>query len=271
MDEFIALLEPFLPQNLNVSELIEGTVILCAGIFVIGLIGRLFFGKKSVLNQSVSSAIGILFIYIVTIVIYSTGVNLGFLLSPLPFISLSGENMYLFNFLNADYTDICYQLLNMIVLSFLTNLVHEWLPTGKKLVGWYFYRCLTVLLAMVLHLIVSALLNAWLPEDILTWAPTILLFVLLAMMFVGALKLIVSAALSFISPVIAILYTFFFTSSMGKKLSKAVLTTALVSGLILILNLFDISVIYIGASALTAYIPLLIILLIIWYVIGHLF
>ena len=271
MDELLALLKSYLPENLNVNELIEGTVILCAGIFLFGLIGRLFFGKKSVLNQSVSSAIGILFIYIVTIVIYSTGVNLGFLLSPLPFISLSGENMYLFNFLNANYKDICYQLLNMVVLAFLTNLVHEWLPTGKKLIGWYFYRCLTVLLAMVLHLIVSSLLNAWLPEDILALAPTILLFVLLAMMFMGALKLIVSAALSFISPVIAVLYTFFFTSAMGKKLSKAVLTTALVSGLMLILNLFDISVIYIGASALTAYIPLLIILLVIWYVIGHIF
>lgn len=271
MDEIMNLLESIVPANFNIEAFFKGTVILCAGIFIIGLLGRLIFGKKSVLNQSVSCTIGILFIYIVTVVIYSTGVNLGFLLSPLPFVSISGDYLYLFNFLSADYKVICYQLLNMIILAFLVNLAHGWLPTGKKLLSWYFYRCLTVLVAMVLHLIVSALLSAWLPADILTWSPVILLFVLLAMMLVGGLKVIVGAALTVVNPVIAFLYTFFFSSAVGKQLSKAVLTTALVAGLILIMNFFGVSAVFIGASVLTAYIPLLVILLIIWYVIGHIF
>jgi glutamine synthetase len=50
------------------------------------------------------------------------------------------------------------------------------------------------------------------------------------------------------------------------KLSE--LTTAIMAGLVYALNYFGISVIYIGTAVLTAYIPLLIVLLILWYVIG---
>lgn len=271
MDAIMNLLGPYLPANFNLEEFLTGVVVLCGGIFLFGVIGRLLFGKKSVLNQSVSSAIGILFIYIVTVVIYSTGVNLGFLISPLPFIELNGEHLHIFNFLTANFNMICYQLLNMIILAFLVNLVHSWLPAGKKLLGWYFYRCLTVLIAMVLNLIASAILSAWMPADILEKAPTILLIILLAMMMVGGLKMIVGIALTFINPLVAVLYTFFFSSAVGKQLSKAVLTTGLLAGLVLALNYFGVTAVFIGSAVLTAYIPLLVVLLLIWYIIGHIF
>ena len=84
---------------------------------LISCVGRLIFGKKSVLNQSVSSAIGILFIYCLYIVIHATGVSLGFMLSPLPFISLEGDFLSVFIFAGKDYTVICGELLNMVILE----------------------------------------------------------------------------------------------------------------------------------------------------------
>ena len=68
----------------------------------------------------------------------------------------------------------------------------------------------------------------------------------------------------------AVLYNFFFANIIGKQLSKAILTTALLTALVCLLNYLQISTVYIASAALAAYLPLLIIILVLWYVIGHL-
>lgn len=259
-----------IPPDFNLNHFLTAALVICVGGLVIAGLGRLIFGKKSVLNQSVSSLIGILFIYAVTIVVYSYGVGLDFLISPLPFVTLGEEHLYLFPILSADYTQVCGHLLDMVILAFLVNLVNHWLPTGKKLLSWLLYRCLSVVIAMVLYTIVNSLLTAYLPEGLLTWAPVILLAILLGSLLLGALKLVVGAVLTTINPLIAVLYTFFFASVLGKHVSKALLTTALAALLVAGLDYLGISAIYIGAAALSAYIPLVLILLVLWFVIGKL-
>lgn len=270
MDEISNFLKSLIPDGFDLQKFLYAALILCVGALVIGFLGRLIFGKKSVLNQSVSSAIGILFIYALTIVLHSQGIDLKLLMSPLPFVTLEGDYLHLYSFISSDYVVACGQLLTMIVLAFLVNLVNGWLPTGKKLVPWLFFRCLSVILAMLLHTVVSVLLNMFLPEGLLTWAPVILLGLLLLMLATGALKFLVGAVIGTVNPVIGLLYTFFFSTVIGKQLSKAILTTGLIFALVAGLNYIGITAIYIASSALIAYIPLLIVLLVLWYVIGHL-
>lgn len=270
MDDLINLIRSVVPEGFDPEVFLKAVIVLCVGSLILGFLGRVAFGKRSVLNQSVSSAIGILFIYAVTVVIYSYGVDLQFLVSPLPFVSLSGEYLRIFSFSASDYVTICGQLLNMIILSFLVNLVNNWLPRGKKLLGWLFFRCLSVAGAMLLHTLANGLLTAFLPQGLLTWAPVILLGLLVLMLAVGALKFLIGAVIGSVNPLIGLLYTFFFANVVGKQLSKAMLTTALLSALVLALNHVGCTAIFIGAAALAAYIPLLVVFLILWYVIGHL-
>ena len=157
----------------------------------------------------------------------------------------------------------------MIILAFLANLADGWLPKGKKLFAWFFFRCLSVMIAMLLHLLANAILNVLLPEGLLLWAPVVLLGLLFLMMAVGALKILVGALISTVNPVIGALYTFFFASIIGKQISKAVLTTALLAGIVWLLYSLGITAVFIASAALAAYIPLLIILLVLWYLVGH--
>lgn len=271
MDKIVNLLESIVPEGFQIEAFLKMALFLVLGIIVIGVIGRLAFGKGSVLNRSVSSAISILFIYVITIVIYSFGVNLQFLLAPLPFVSIEGEYLKLLIFNKIQYPQICNQLLSMIILAFLANLADGWLPKGKNLFGWFFFRCLSVVIAMLLHLIASAIINVLLPDGLLTWAPVVLLGLLVLMMLVGALKLLVGLLLSTVSPLIGALYTFFFANVIGKQISKAVLTTGILAGIVWLLHYLGISAVYIASAALAAYIPLLIILLVLWYLVGHIF
>ncbi len=271
MDKINGFLQSLIPGSFDIRVYITATLVILVAFLLLSILGRLLFGKKSILNQAISSAISILFIYIFTIVVYSLGVNLGFLISPLPFIGISENTLSIFVFEGVHYTVICNQILSMVILAFLANLANSWLPTGKKVYSWLFFRIISILLAMVLHLIVHTILTILLPNGFLTWAPVVLLGLLVIFISVGFLKVLIGTVLSVaVHPIIGVLYTFFFANIVGKQISKAVLTTGLLVGLIYLLNYFRIGVLVIAASALIAYIPLLIILLVVWYFVGRL-
>lgn len=271
MEAILSLLEAYVPEGIQIESYLKTGLFLLVGIAVFGVLGRTLFGKGAVLTRSVSSAISILFIYVVTIVIHSLGVDLKFLLSPLPFVRIDGDYLRVLIYSTNDYPQICNQILSMIILAFVANLADSWLPKGKNIFSWFFFRCLSVIIAIVLHLIANTVIAAFLPEGLLTWAPVVLLGLLVLMLMVGALKLVVGVALSTVNPIIGALYTFFFANIIGKQISKAVLTTAILAGVVFLLHTLGIAAVYIAASVLVMYVPFLIILLVLWYLIGRIF
>ena len=246
----------------------KAVIIMAAGTLLLGAVGRFIFGKKSVLKESVSSAIGILFVYAATVVFRSLGGKFEMFVAPLPLVSFAGEKMHLFSFPGADYTVICTQVLSMIILAFLANLMETFLPKGKKLIGWLFWRCLSIVLAIGAHLLVTWLFTKYLPEGLVTYAPTILLGLLILLLLVGALKILVGALLATVNPLIGAFYTFFFATIVGKALTKAILTAAILCAVVAGLTHIGCVSVSIASAALIAYIPLLLILLIVWYVVG---
>lgn len=271
MDQLVNTLSPYLPAGFDLEGAFRMMLIVALGSLVLGIIGRVFFGKRSGLNHSVSSAVGILFVYAVTIVIYTFDpVNLSRFLSPLPFVTFSGDSLYLFSFTGAEYSEICTQVLNMVILAFLVNVLDSFIPKGKNIFTWYLLRFITVVLAMAAQLLVTGLLAAFLPGVLVTYAPIILVGILLLLLLLSVLKVILGLVLTVANPILGAIYGFFFSSMIGKMLGKAVLTTLLLSALVYVLEKLGYTVICIAAAALSAYIPLVIVLLVLWYVLGHL-
>ena len=246
-------------------------LILLLGTFLLSVFGRFVFGKRSALNNAVSSAIGILFIYALTVVLGTTGTQYSDLIAPLPFVTIQSETMTLFAFEGAHYTEVCSQLLSMVILAFLVNLADSWLPKGKNIFSWLFFRVLTVVIGYLIHLVVVGLFATYLPEGLVTYAPVILLALLILMLLTGALKLVVGAVISTVNPIIGGLYTFFFASVVGKQITKAVLTTAILAALVIGLQYIGFSVISIASAALMAYIPFMVILIVLWYIVFKIF
>ncbi len=269
MQPVIDFFASLVPAGFDAAAFLKGGLLLLFTTLAVALLARLIFGKESVLSRSVSSAISILFIYVITIVILSYGVDLKFILSPLPFVEVNGDYLELLIYSTDNYPYICNQLLAMIILAFLTNLADGWLPKGKHFPGWLFFRCLSVVIAMFLHLVVNAIFTAFLPEGLLTWAPVVLLGLLVLMLLLGVLKLLVGALLSSVHPLLGFFYSFFFANAVGKQISKAMLTTALLAGMVYLLHAMGCSAIYIASSALAAYAPFLILLLALWFLVGR--
>lgn len=262
MDTIVSFFQDF---SIDFHLFWKAALILLIGTLVLSLLGRFAWGKRSVLNAAVSSVFGILFIYAISVVLRSAGMQYADWIAPLPFVTISNNAISLFSFAGAHYTVICSEILSMIILAFLVNLAEGWLPKGKNVLTWVFFRCLTVSIAYFLHLIVVGLFANLFPAGIVTYAPVILLAILIVLLLTGALKIVVGALLSTVNPIIGGLYTFFFANAIGKQITKAILTTAILTALVIGLQYVGANTIYFAVDSLPAYIPIALILVALWY------
>lgn len=263
-------LAAFIPTEVDFLHMLKFVALFALISLLGGFFGRVAFGKRSNLNHAVSSAMGILFMAIITALIYIFDpYSLSQYLSPLPYVAYTGDYMVLFSFLGSDLPTICSEVLSMVILAFLVNLLDTFIPKGERVVTWYLLRFLTVLLAMAAHIAATWAIATYVPVSLATWAPVILLGVLLATMLMGVLNVILGAFLTVVSPFLGAMYAFFFSNIIGKQISKAVLTTILLTALAIVLEYFGYTVLYIAGAALGTYTPLLIVLLALWYLIGH--
>ena len=259
-----------IPAEVDFLSTMQFLLLFAAGSLILSLLGRAVLGKRSSLNHSVSSAMGILCIYVVTIVVYTCKPwNLAEFLSPLPFVTFLDNHIMLLPFTKAEIPILCHEILSLVILAFLVNLLDTFIPQGESILGWYALRFLTVVLSMALHLVVNWAFNTYLPDVLVTYAPVILLGLLLGMLLLGVLNVILGLVLTVVNPFIGAVYTFFFSNIVGKQLTKAVFSTALICAVIFLLEYFGYTVICITTGALVSYIPFIAVLAILWYLIGH--
>lgn len=271
MDLPLSQITSMLPVELDLPSMLKFVLFLAAGALVVALLSRLIFGRRSAWNHAISSAMGILIIYVVTVAVYTFQPgNLSSYLSPLPFIQFSGSNLYFLSFRDAGIDTLCENILSLLILAFLVNAIDCLIPRGKRIFGWYLLRFLSVAVAIGLHYAVNLAAHTFLPGVLVTYAPIILIGILLAMFLLGVLNVLLSLLLIAVNPILGGIYAFFFSNILGKQLTKSMLTTVLICALFFALSCLDISVVCISADALVAYIPLLIVLLVLWYLIGHL-
>lgn len=242
-----------------------------AGALLLGLMGRVFLGKRSSLNRSLSSAIGILAIYALSVILYTYKPwSLDSLVSPLPFVRLTGDYLVVLPFRGTAFPALCSEVLSLVILSFLVNLLDTFLPQGKSALGWFGLRFFTVILGLLLQLMANWAFQTYLPEVLVTYAPAVLLILLAAMLLMGLLNLVLSVALAAVNPIFGALYAFFFGTAVGKQLSKAIFTSGIICCVFFLLDRFGYTVICISAASLMTYIPLALTLLVLWFFIGYL-
>lgn len=264
-------LSSIIPIQIDFPAMLKFIATIVTVTLVLSLMTRIVYGKHSSLNQAISFSIGILFVYVATIVIYTFNpAKLSRFLAPLPFVQFSGEYMHILSFGDSKLATLCSHFLSLVILAFLVNLLDQFIPKGKKMIRWYLLRFLTTALSIGLHYLVTWASHKFLPGVLVTYAPIILLSILIISLLIGALKGLLSLVLIIINPIIGAIYTFFFSNILGKQLSKAVLTSGLICAVFYALDHWGYSVICISAAALISYLPLLLVLLLLWYLIGHL-
>lgn len=259
------------PAQIDLAVTAKFLLFFVAASLILGVMGRVCLGKRSSLNRSLSSAVGILAIYAMSVILYTYKPwSLDALVSPLPFVRFAGEYLVIIPFQGTAFPALCSEILSLVILAFLVNLLDTFMPQGGSALGWYFLRFATVVLGMLLQLMANYAFQTYLPNVLVTYAPAILLVLLAAMLLMGLLNLLLSVVLTAVNPIFGAMYAFFFGNAVGKQLSKAIFTTGIICCVFFLLDYFGYTVISISAASLMTYIPLALVLLILWFLIGHL-
>lgn len=260
----------YLPTELSFTAVAQFLLYFAAASLVLGCISRVVLGKRSSLNHSLSSVMAVLFIYTATVVIYTFKPrNLDVLLSPLPFATFSDHYLIIHPITDLQFTALCTELLSLVILSFLINLVDTLLPDGEGIFNWILLRLITVLGCFALHLAVHWALRTYLPEVLATYAPTILLGTLVIMLLSGVVSLLFGLVIAITNPFLGAMYSFFFSNLVGKQISKSMFTSGVICAILYLMDRCGFVVILITPAALLAYIPMGLVLVGLWFLIGH--
>ena len=259
------------PADLDFIHIAKFLLLFSAGSLILSVLGRFILGKRSSLNHSLSSVMGILFVYAFTIILYtlipwSTAGSL----SPLPFVTFFNEYLVVMPVVGIYPTVLARELLNLIILAFFVNLLDIMIPQGKSIIGWYCLRFFMVAIAMMGYLLIQWAFHTYAPALLQEYAPLILLLILVAMLLLGFLNAVLGLILTISNPFVGAVYYFFFSNIVGKQLTKAVFTSGILCVILFFMDQAGYSFIHISMTALTAYVPVALISLVLWYLIGHL-
>lgn len=245
-------------------------VLLIAVVLGLGLLFRLILGPGSNLNRAISCSLGILCIYALTVVVYTVNPwDLSRFLSPLPMVSFRQTILLITSFQYSPFPALCTEILKLLILCFLVNILDSIIPKGSSVFGWIVLRLILVIVSILANLSASWAINQYLPGFLVEYAPSVLLLLLAAFFLLGITKALLGLVLTVVNPILGAAYAFFFSSLIGKQLSKAFLTSILMCLLFFLLEKTGYGVISITTASLLSYIPLAGSLLVLWYLLGH--
>ena len=260
--------------NALIPATLEKSIILAALLIVfvlgLGLVFRLFFGRNCAVNRGISGFLEVLFIYAATVTVYTLKPwNLSQYLAPLPFAIFRGDILIVSYSACSTIPLLCSQLLSLIILCFIVHLLNFVLPRGRSFVPWLLMRAVCVVLAVGVDLAANWALNAFLPAVIAESAPVALITVLAVTLLVSLFNPLLCILFTAANPIVGLLYTFFFSNTIGKNLTRAVLSAGMVFALFYGMDYFECIVIDITPGALLRYSPFTLALLGVWYVFDY--
>ena len=260
--------------NALIPATLEKSIILSALLIVfvlgLGLVFRLFFGRNCAVNRGISGFLEVLFIYAATVTVYTLKPwNLTQYLAPLPFAIFRGDILIVSYSACSTIPLLCSQLLSLIILCFIVHLLNFVLPRGRSFVPRLLMRAVCVVLAVGVDLAANWALNAFLPAVIAESAPVALITVLAVTLLVSLFNPLLCILFTAANPIVGLLYTFFFSNTIGKNLTRAVLSAGMVFALFYGMDYFECIVIDITPGALLRYSPFALALLGVWYVFDY--
>lgn len=260
--------------NALIPATLEKSIVLSALLIVfvlgLGLVFRLFFGRNCAVNRGISGFLEVLFIYAATVTVYTLKPwNLTQYLAPLPFAIFRGDILIVSYSACSTIPLLCSQLLSLIILCFIVHLLNFVLPRGRSFIPWLLMRAVCVVLAVGVDLAANWALNAFLPAVIAESAPVALITVLAVTLLVSLFNPLLCILFTAANPIVGLLYTFFFSNTIGKNLTRAVLSAGMVFALFYGMDYFECIVIDITPGALLRYSPLALALLGVWYVFDY--
>lgn len=190
------------------------------------------FGKKTLLNQSISGVLNLIVIYLTASMCCIHFPPLRSMFSELPFLSVTDQSVSLVDPFTLNLGVLAPVLLRLMILILLVNLSDSFGMGGKTLLSWLFSQFVTVAIGLLIYTIVTAGLSLVLPAVLKRYA----IIPVAAVVVIGVLmlcaKFIFTVVVSGGNPYFSAVYKFF-TVNRGGSLFTTSALSFLLSALVL--------------------------------------
>ena len=237
MDATPLKLTAILPFEISISPSLKLLFIACFGILAISFLLRVIFGNHSVFVQALRATAAIIPIYSIAVLLFKIApAQFSGAVTALPFLQIFGSTLNIISLQSVGFKQICENIVTLYILSFFANLFVSTMPQGKSFIKKLVRFVLSFVLAYVTYRITTYLLHTYLPDLLTSYGPIILLGIMVAMFISGAVGLLLGLVLATVNPILGGICTFFFSRTVGRYLTKTIITTMLFVALIGVLS-----------------------------------
>ena len=260
------------PEGFQPLDLLQAVIYLIGIVMILALLVRLIHKKASQYNHALSSAMALMFMYLLLLMLHRVIPNIvDPVLVKLPLIDVNVETgaVSMFLFSGTDFTHCCEELLYLLILSFCLIGLDDIIPDAKNTGSWMLLQFIIACIAVAIYSFVIHCINLFIPEILTSMAPTILVCVLLFMVFLGILKVILTLVLAAVNPLLGAVSAFFSSHKVGLALGKSVMCSFVMVVAAALLKYNGLSVVSMADLTVLVCLLPLVVLAILWVVIGH--
>lgn len=233
----------------------EAALIFAVILFAAGAVFRISLGKGSNWTRALCAAVIVLLVYLTEVLLQLFLPQIRTQLPHLPFVYVDQQRFLLGNLERLSEPALFGGLVRLMILSFLVNLLDDFLPKGESFGNWCLWRGVLVVLALALYNFICPILEAAMPALFTVWAKPLILGCWIMILLSGAVKVLMGLILTVVNPLVGIVYAFFFSHKVGSQMSKAILTTLILTAVIAVLNHLEVLVFAFGSFSPAVYAP----------------
>ena len=261
------------PEGFKPMDMIKGLVYIIAVSVIIAVVTRLIHKKASQYNHALSSGMALMFMYMLLIQLRRLFPELiDPVLSKLPLIELNAEagTIGLYHFTAKEFLHGCTEYLYLFILCFCLIGLDDLIPDAKNAASWIVLQFVILSLSFVIYNFVIKCLNHFIPEMMDSFAPMILVSILLFMIFLGLLKVLLTLMLTAVNPLLAAVSAFFSGNKVGLALGKSVMCSIMLFAVSVFMTHQNFSVFRLEDLTLLVCFAPMFVMVILWFGIGHL-
>lgn len=272
MDIFSTYILTLFPEGFHPLDMLRTVVYLIGIVMILALLIRLIHKKASKYNHALSSAMALMFMYLLMILLHKVIPQIvDPVLDKLPLIDVNFEagTISLFQFSDMRFTQSCLELVYVLILSFCLIGLDDLIPDARNVGTWMLLQFIIACIAMAIYCFVLNCINTFSPEILTSYAPMVLICVLLFMVFLGILKVLLGLVLMAVNPLLVAVGAFFSSNKLGMALGKSVMCSFVMVVATALLKYKGLTVVALSDLTFLVCLVPLVVLALLWVVIGH--
>lgn len=260
------------PEGFDPFDMFHTLFYLIGVALILAALIRLIHKKTSQYNHALSSAMALMFMYLLMLMLHRLIPEIvDPVLDKLPLIHVNFESgtISLFHFSMDRFAESCRELVYLMILSFCLIGLDDIIPDAKNTPSWMILQFIIVCIAFAIYTFILKAINMFLPDVFTSFAPVILVSILLFMVFLGLLKVILTMMLVAVNPLLGAISAFFSSNKLGMALGKSVMCSFVMIAMTIFLKFKDLATVSMDDLTMLVCALPLVILGVLWVVIGH--